>query len=109
DRAGPAPMKRRPRRDPEPFPLVLISVANTPVEAKDYSPSPSGEGLGWGFSSWRGAWGTAPPPSPPLKGRGLKGRLVCKRYDRLSVGGQVRCRQTDLNTGSGWGMAAALA
>ena len=32
-------------------------------------PSDSGEGLGWGLSSDPNASGTAPPPTPPLKGR----------------------------------------
>jgi methionyl-tRNA formyltransferase len=34
------------------------------------SPSPSGEGLGWGLSSNAPLARQAPPPAPPLKGRG---------------------------------------
>jgi phage terminase large subunit-like protein len=34
------------------------------------SPSPSGEGLGWGSASGDLPGGQAPPPTPPLKGRG---------------------------------------
>ncbi len=34
------------------------------------SPSPSGEWLGWGISDNTELTGQAPPPSPPLKGRG---------------------------------------
>ena len=34
------------------------------------SPSPLGEGLGWHLSSLPDARGEAPPPAPPLKGRG---------------------------------------
>ena len=36
----------------------------------DQSPSPSGEGLGWGLSGSAPPNGQAPPPAPPLKGRG---------------------------------------
>ncbi len=36
------------------------------------SPSPSGEGLGWGLSADTALAGQAPPPAPPLKGRGAK-------------------------------------
>lgn len=34
------------------------------------SPSPSGEGVGWGMSDDTAPDGQAPPPAPPLKGRG---------------------------------------
>ncbi|WP_374542286.1 excinuclease ABC subunit UvrC [Sphingorhabdus sp.] len=34
------------------------------------SPSPLGEGLGWGLSADPASDGHAPPPAPPLKGRG---------------------------------------
>jgi len=39
------------------------------------SPSPSGEGLGWGRAALQtpGQGDTAPPPTPPLKGRGEEG------------------------------------
>src|SRR5687767_2715432 len=39
------------------------------------SPSPEGEGLGWGLSPSAASRGTAPPPTPPLKGRGEKSPL----------------------------------
>ncbi len=38
------------------------------------SPSPSGEGLGWGLSDEEVHLGQAPPPAPPLKGRGTRGK-----------------------------------
>ena len=37
-----------------------------------HNPSPSGEGLGWGSSPTSVLAGHAPPPAPPLKGRGAK-------------------------------------
>ncbi len=40
------------------------------LDALLQSPSPSGEGLGWGVSANAALDRHAPPPAPPLKGRG---------------------------------------
>ncbi|GGA53619.1 terpene cyclase/mutase family protein [Sphingomonas psychrolutea] len=52
---------------------AVVVMAMDRVKARIFaSPSPLGEGLGWGLSADPAltACGTAPPPAPPLKGRG---------------------------------------
>ncbi len=60
--------------------IGMIGSAATAHAVADYlerlSPSPSGEGLGWGLSPDAPTIGTAPPPTPPLKGRGLSIPIV---------------------------------
>jgi hydroxymethylpyrimidine/phosphomethylpyrimidine kinase len=60
--------------------IGMIGSAATANAVVDYlerlSPSPSGEGLGWGLSPDAPTIGTAPPPTPPLKGRGLSIPIV---------------------------------
>ena len=41
------------------------------------SPSPSGEGLGWGVDTGHAPGSEAPPPAPPLKGRGAEPIRSC--------------------------------
>jgi UDP-N-acetylmuramate--alanine ligase len=45
--------------------------AETVALMHSLSPSPSGEGLGWGVSADTALDGQTPPPTPPLKGRGV--------------------------------------
>ncbi|MBY0282438.1 MAG: bifunctional hydroxymethylpyrimidine kinase/phosphomethylpyrimidine kinase [Sphingomonas sp.] len=58
--------------------IGMIGSAETAHAVADWleklsaNPSPSGEGQGWGLSSGQSVVGEAPPPSPPLKGRGEK-------------------------------------
>ena len=60
--------------------IGMIGSAETAHAVADVlatlSPSPSGEGLGWGLSAGTGIRGTAPPPTPPLRGRGLSIPIV---------------------------------
>lgn len=51
---------------------MSMPISDYPKECL-LSPSPSGEGLGWGLRSRRIARVEAPPPGPPLKGRGEEG------------------------------------
>jgi ribonuclease R len=53
------------------IPYEQAQAAIDGVEAKvNASPSPSGEGLGWGVAIGAAPSREAPPPAPPLKGRG---------------------------------------
>ena len=54
------------------------------LDARAYSPSPLGEGLGWGLSGTAALDRQAPPPTPPLKGRG-------EAHTRAFIGVQNGC------------------
>ena len=61
------------------------------MSKRDLSSSSSGEGLGWGLSSNAALSGQAPPPSPPLKGRGevLLNRRRLLGTGALGAGGLI--------------------
>jgi DNA polymerase-3 subunit alpha len=52
-----------------------VNVSGAEFGVEELSPSPSGEGLGWG-SPTGAEQVPAPPPTPPLKGRGLAVRYA---------------------------------
>lgn len=77
-----------------------VEMPTRKVTVHSISPSTSGKGLGWGLSSERGVKGEAPPPTPPLNGRGAPLDEITLRA-HVSKGTYIRSLARDIARAAG--------